>query len=118
MSRKFKHLQVLFMLGNILTNNFCKAESKCDIEISFGDRICTFEYVLTNDTKLLFYPTDDISPEIETISFSNSEITTLTSELCEAFSNVRNLNLQVLSMKNIKDGALHHCKSLTRIDLI
>lgn len=121
MHRKIGKLQVIFfffVLENILSNYCYKAELMCSTgKDEKGFQNCIFENLTTTDTKPLFYPTSDNPTEVSTVEFLNSIMTTLTSELCEAFPNVRDLNLQSLALENIQEGALDQCRSLTQINL-
>lgn len=79
---------------------------------------CVFSGVVTNETHIHFQPNSSTDPEEEnSIFFVNSSIYVLTDESCDAFPNLRDLEVRSSSLQLIQNDALNHCAKLIRFDI-
>lgn len=81
---------------------------------------CRFTEIVTNETHPYFQPTSR-NPHplnISLIFVQNSRLPILTDELCNVFSNLLRLKIQVSTLKRIQDGALNACVKLERFSAV
>lgn len=89
----------------------CQAE-KCTTDDEFW---CVFSSVNTTKEKLMFNPTADKPYLVKKVKFTKSTIHTLTNEICNAFPNLKELELDQVSLEKIGVAALYNCTKLTDV---
>lgn len=79
----------------------------------------TFWYNLYNVTTLESDSKLNLSfnDSIVALSFTDSQIYTLTSEICEAYPNLTHLHVKGVSLQKVDDGAFGSCVNLEELDL-
>lgn len=108
MSIKFSFCKLLTVL---VTVNVCLAE-KCIID---DKSWCVFSSVNTTAEKSLFNPTADNPDFVKKVKFTTSTIHTLTNEICNTFPNLKELEMDQVSLEKIADAALYNCTKLVDV---
>lgn len=116
-------LKILFTINIlVLSQGDCAEQNFCEIIISKEDSTrepratyCVFYDIQTTEDNPLFHPNSSDSKFTPHVEFHNSQMHTLTDELCIAFPSLRILKLEHLAMHKIKELALALCKNLMNV---
>lgn len=95
----------------LLFYHVCLAE-KCTVN---DESWCVFSSVNTTKDKLLFNPSADHPNLVKKVKFMQSKIHTLTNEICNAFPDLKELEMDQVSLEKIGVAALHNCTKLTDV---
>lgn len=78
---------------------------------------CSLSNIYLEANESNFLPSSRLPITVNTLEITSSEIPTISSNICAAFSNIQMLHLADISIRNITEDAFISCKSLTTLYL-
>lgn len=95
-------------------NYFFLAAIDCIID---DDNDCVFTEVVINETYPFFQPNHNDPSNVISVIFSTSSVPILTDELCKAFPNLKQLDMDICSVRQIQEEALNLCANLVSFSI-
>lgn len=91
----------------------CDKVYKCEI----SEDTCVFSNIKLTSINYNWIPEADEPNNVTIVEFTGSKIPIITKNICDYFPNLRELWLEELSIKEVKEDAFHSCSALTRLFL-